>query len=209
MTRIGPLRRAALLAAGLLAAAGGSLTATAATSSAAAPHADRTPAAEQRTTVAFLVNGCNRCHVRLYRAVRGREHVWESRAHRVRDGRVSFDIATRHTHGLSASVTAPWEGNTGAVTQVAFRYGREAVGSNVTNREASHEHRASGCWAGTTRRAVLLDLVVRRATIPGVDGSPTTAARAWIGTTPRWWQPMLRTYKGVLGAQDVIFCEHP
>ncbi|NYD42257.1 hypothetical protein [Nocardioides panaciterrulae] len=222
MTRIGPLRRGLLLATGLLVAAGGSLTAaTAATATAdaagtpAAPHAAATaPAAAtaasgQRTTVAFLVDGCNRCHVRLYQAVRGRQHVWESRAHRVREGRVSFDIATRHTHGLSASVTAPWEGNTGAVTQIAFRYAHEPVDAQVTNREASHKHRASGCWAGTTRTAALLDLTVRRVRVPGVDGSPTTAARAWIATTVPWWKPMLHAYRGILGAQDVIFCERP
>src|SRR5690349_20466379 len=186
MTRIGPLRRGALLVAGLLAALGGTLATSTASDASPSTHPARTAAAGQRTTVAFLVRGCNHCHVRLYQAVRGREHVWESRTRRVRDGRVSFDIATRHTHGLSALVRAPWEGNVGAVTQVAFRYAKEPVGSTVTNREASHKHRASGCWAGTTGTSALLDLTVRRATIEGVDGSPTQAARAWISTTTHW-----------------------
>jgi hypothetical protein len=212
MTRIGPLRRSALLVTTLLAAVGGSVaTGPAHASPQTSPQtpAARTTPAAQRTTVAFLVSGCNHCQVRLYQAVRGRQHVWESRTHRVRNGRVSFDLATRHTHGLSASVRAPWEGDVGAVTQVAFRYAREAVGSTVTNREASHKHRASGCWAGTTRTSALLDLTVRRATIKGLDGEPTRAARAWIGTTTHWWRPMLHAYKGILGTQDVIFCERP
>ncbi|MFC4786460.1 hypothetical protein ACT8ZV_18435 [Nocardioides sp. MAHUQ-72] len=218
MTRISPVRRAALLVTTLVAGLGGMVSTAGPGAAASAPTGH--PAAAQavvqpratagdRTTVAFLVDGCNRCHVRLYQAVRGREHVWESRTHRVRDGRVSFDIATRHTHGLSASVRAPWEGNVGAVTQIAFRYAHEPVGSEVDNREARTKRRASGCWAGTTRNAVLLPLVVRKVTIPGVDGSPTTAARAWIGTTTEWWKPMLHAYKGILGAQDVVFCERP
>jgi hypothetical protein len=197
------------VAVALLAAVGGSLaTGSASQASPSAPSA-RTAPAGQRTTVAFLVSGCNHCHVRLYQAVRGREHVWESRTHQVRDGRVSFDVATRRTHGLSASVRAPWEGNVGAVTQIAFRYAKEPVGSTVTNREASHKHRASGCWAGTTRTSALLDLTVRKVTIQGVDGQPTRAARAWISTTTDWWKPMLHAYRGILGAQDVIFCERP
>jgi hypothetical protein len=213
MTRIGPVRRGALLVVGTVAALGGSLaTGTASLAADVQPTTVTARAAApagQRTTVAFLVDGCNRCHVRLYQAVRGREHVWESRTHRVRDGRISFDIPTRRTHGLSASVSAPWEGNVGAVTQIAFRYAHEAVGSTVDDREARSKGRASGCWAGTSEKQVLLPLVVRKTRITGVDGAPTTAARAWISTTTEWWKPMLHAYKGILGAQDVIFCERP
>ena len=217
MKSIGPVRRGALaatgLAAGLLATLAGAATTGAAAQPALQPvlHAatPATAAAGQRTALAFLVDGCNRCHVRLYQAVQGRDHVWESKVHRVRDGRVSFDVATRHTHGLSASVRAPWEGNAGFVTQIAFRYGHEAVGSEVSNREARTKRRAAGCWAGTTDTAALLPLVVRKVTIPGADGSPTTAARAWISTTADWWQPMFRADKGILGAQDILPCERP
>jgi hypothetical protein len=208
MTRMNLARRGALLVTTMLVGLGG-VAVTAGPEAAATTSAHRTAAAGQRTEVAFLVDGCNRCHVRLYQAVRGRQHVWESRTHRVRDGRVSFDVATRRTHGLSASVSAPWEGNVGAVTQIAFRYAHEPVGSFVDDREARGKRRASGCWAGTTEKQVLLPLAVRKARITGVDGSPTTAARAWIGTTTQWWRPMLHAYKGILGAQDVIFCERP
>jgi hypothetical protein len=208
MTHLNLARRGALLVTTILVGLGGTAV-TPGSEAAAGTSTHRAVPAGQRTSVAFLVDGCNRCHVRLYQAVEGRQHVWESRTHRVRDGRVSFDVPTRRTHGLSASLMAPWEGNTGAVTQIVFRYDHEQVGSTVDDREARGKRRASGCWAGTKDKQVLLPLTVRKARIPGVDGTPTTAARAWIGTTEGWWRPMLRTFRGILGAQDVVFCTRP
>jgi hypothetical protein len=208
MTDLNLARRGALLVTTMIVGLGGA-PATAEPEAAATPSTHRTAPAGQRTSVAFLVDGCNRCHVRLYQAVEGRQRVWESHTHRVRDGRVSFGVPTRRTHGLSASLSAPWEGSTGAVTQIVFRYAHEQAGSEVGDREARGKRRASGCWAGTKDRQVLLPLTVRKARIPGVDGTPTTAARAWIGTTARWWRPMLRTFRGILGAQDVVFCTRP
>lgn len=214
MTRMNLARRGALLVTTTLVGLGGTTVAVGPQAAATTPahrtaEAPRTATAGQRTAVAFLVDGCNRCRVRLYHAVEGRQRVWESRTRRVRDGRVEFDVPTRHTHGLSASVRAPWEGNIGAVTQVVFRYAHEQAGSTVDNAEARGKRRASGCWAGTTEKQVLLPLTVRKVRVTGVDGEPTTAARAWIGTTTEWWKPMLHTYKGILGTQDVIFCERP
>ena len=44
------------------------------------------------------------------------------------DGTVTFRVATLRTWGMSATVVAPWEGHTGYVTTVAWRYNGERVG---------------------------------------------------------------------------------
>lgn len=211
MTRISPLRRGAVLLATLVA---GLTVAAPAPPVSARPAVPSAPMhgvearAAATTRLTFKVATCARCKVRLYQAVEGDQDVWESRTKRVRDGRVSFTILTEHTHGLSASVRAPWEGSTGFVTMVAFRYGKESAGSKVRLAEARAKKRASGCWAGTDRSAVTIPLKVRKVTVPGNTG-PTPGTIAWTGTTRHWWRPMLPAYRGVLGAQDVIFCTNP
>ena len=61
-------------------------------------------------------------------------------------------IPTRRTWGMSATVRAPWEGHTGYVTTVAWRYAGKSVGDRVTLEEAVTRTRASACWEGTRRR---------------------------------------------------------
>lgn len=210
MTRIGPVRRGALLVTGLLAAAGGSLATTTASQAAdtGTPAPTATTAAAQRTTVRFAVDGCHRCQVRLYQAREGRRGVWQSHQHRVRDGVVAFNIPTRRTHGMSVSVLPPWERHgipTGYVTMVAFRYAGEEVGSTVTRRATRTKHRASGCWAGTDLTGVTMPLKVRKVRVQGTTGE-TTGSIAWTPRTQEWWRPMLRAGDGILGAQDIIPC---
>ena len=209
MTMISPVRRraAALLATLAVGVAGaigaGSSPAVALTTS------DHQVAREvARTTITFHVTTCPRCQVRLYQAIEGDQDVWEPRTKQVRHGEVSFTVRKRHTHGLSASVRAPWEGNTGYITQVVFRYGHEAVGSKVAFTEATHKKRGAGCWAGTDKDAVTIPLQVRKLTVLGNTGE-TDGTIAWTGRTRAWWQPMLPTFDGVLGSQDVFFCDKP
>lgn len=211
MTRIGPVRRGALLVAGLLAAAGGSLATTTASQAADAGTAVSiaTTAAAPRTTVSFMVDGCARCQIRLYQARDGRRGVWQSHQHRVRDGVVAFNVPTRRTHGMSVSVLPPWERHgipTGYATMVAFRYAGEEVGSTVTRRETRSKHRASGCWAGTDLAGVTMPLKVRKVRVRGTTGE-TTGSIAWTPRSQEWWRPMLRTGDGILGAQDIIPCQ--
>ena len=193
--------RSGLSGAALLA---GTLAAT--TPSAHAQVEDRAAA---RTTLTFTVEGCEGCEVQLVNARSTLDadvvHVWQSRTKEVRDGRVSFRIPTRRTWGMSATVRAPWEGHTGYVTTVAWRYNGEGVGDPVTLEEAVTKKKASACWEGVRSRAVTVPLVVEKVRVDGVrrevDGSI-----AFVPTTQSWLAPMRPAPGGVLGSQDVDIC---
>lgn len=170
--------------------------------------ADR-PRAAARTTLTFTVDDCEGCEVQLVNARSTLDadvvHVWESQTKQVRDGRVSFRIPTRRTWGMSATVVAPWEGHTGYVTTVAWRYNGERVGDPVTRDEAVTKKKASACWEGVRSREVTVPLVVEEVRVRGVrtmvDGSI-----AFVPTTQRWLPPMREVVDGVLGSQDVNIC---
>jgi hypothetical protein len=164
---------------------------------------------EPRTRLTFTVDDCEGCEIRLVNA-RGTldadvVHVWQSRARTVEDGRVTFRVATKRTWGLSVTVRAPWEGHTGYVTTVAWRYNGEGVGDPVTLEEAVTKKRASACWEGVRSRAVTVPLVVEKVRVDGVrkevDGSI-----AFVPTTQGWLAPMRLAPDGVLGSQDVDIC---
>lgn len=165
--------------------------------------------APARTALTFTVEDCEGCEIRLVNARSTLDadvvHVWQSRAKEVRDGSVTFDIPTRRTWGLSATVVAPWEGHTGYLTTVAWRYGGKLVGDRVTLEEAVTKKRASACWEGVRSREVTVPLVVEKVRVDGVrkrvDGSI-----AFVSTTQSWVGPMREVWDGVLGSQDVNIC---
>jgi hypothetical protein len=123
----------------------------------------------------------------------------------VEDGSVTFRPLTRRTHGMSATVVAPWEGHTGYVTTVAFRYGGESVGDEVTLAQAVTEQKASACWEGTRRASLTLPLVVEEVEVQGVR-EPVAGSIAFVPTTQSWLRPMRQAWDGVLGSQDVNIC---
>ncbi|MCW2736084.1 hypothetical protein [Nocardioides sp.] len=131
--------------------------------------------------------------------------MWQSRGRRVEDGTVTFDVATRRTSGLSATVIAPWEGHTGYLTTVAWRYNGEQVGDTVTLEEAVTKKRASACWEGTRRRDVTIPLVVEEVEVDGVH-ERVPGSIAFVPTTQSWLGPMREVWDGVLGSQDVNLC---
>jgi hypothetical protein len=193
--------RAGLSGAALLA---GALAATT-----PAAHAQVEDRAAARTMLTFTVDDCEGCEVQLVNARRTLDadvvHVWQSQTKRVTDGVVTFRIPTRRTWGMSATVVAPWEGHTGYVTTVAWRYDGERVGDTVTLDEAVTKRKASACWEGVRSRKVTVPLVVEEVRVRGVrkevDGSI-----AFVPTTHSWLPPMRRSPEGVLGSQDVNIC---
>lgn len=195
MTRTAALASAALLA--------GSL----ASAPAQAQPDDRSAAA--RTTLTFTVDDCEGCEVQLVNARSTLDadvvHVWESQTKEVSGGAVTFRIPTRRTWGMSATVVAPWEGHTGYVTTVAWRYNGELVGDTVTLDQAVTKKKASACWEGVRSREVVVPLVVEKVRVRGVkkvvDGSI-----AFVPTTQSWLAPMREVWDGVLGSQDVNIC---
>jgi len=217
MTRIGPLRRGALLVTGLLTAVGGSLaTGSAAHASPSAPSTGQLQPPAQRqaagsTDLTLVVRGCDRCDVQLVRAIDGEaDHVWTSKLRRVGpDHQVSFQLRTARTHGLSFVIDAPWGGNTGAVPNMVTRYAGHRVGTVVHRADARAAHRAEGCWAGTQADTARLRFQVDRVAVRTVDGHRAKAPLVYSRHTLPSWKPMVHTYRGTIGNQDAFYCERP
>ncbi|WP_296605626.1 hypothetical protein [Nocardioides sp.] len=162
--------------------------------------------ATPHTRVTLSVTGCEGCDLRLTQALDGHEQVWQSTARTVEDGTVSWRIPTRRTHGISITVDAPWDGGPGYVPTVAFRYGGEQVGDEVTPALARTKRRASTCWAGTDARAATLPITVVHARSTNPPGDPIRTPRAFTSVTQDWMKPMERAWKGITGTQDVGWC---
>lgn len=161
-----------------------------------------------RTALTFEVPGCEGCRFQLYQGWEtsdGRPTAWISREKKVRDGVVSFDPRSKHTFGMTATVIAPWEGQTGYLTTVVFRYGHEQVGDAVSFREARSKKRATGCWEGTRRDALTIPVVVRKVMVQGVQAR-VQGSIAYLPTTQSWLPPMQRARHGVLGTQEIQIC---
>jgi hypothetical protein len=176
-------------------------------SGAASPTAGERAAA--RTTLTFTVEDCEGCEVQLVNARSTLDadvvHVWESRTKEVEDGRVTFTIPTRRTWGMSATVVAPWEGHTGYLTTVAWRYNGMHVGDAITLEEAVTRKKASACWEGVRSRRVTVPLVVEKVRVAGVH-EEVDGSIAFVPTTSSWLPPMREVWDGVLGSQDVNIC---
>ncbi len=172
-------------------------------------HAQVEDRAAARTTLTFTVDDCEGCEVQLVNARSTLDadvvHVWQSQTKEVRDGTVTFRVATRRTWGLSATVRAPWEGHTGYLTTVAWRYDGERVGDTVTLEDAVTKKRASACWEGVRSRATTVPLVVEKVRVRGVKGR-VAGSIAFVPTTQSWLAPMREVWGGVLGSQDVNVC---
>ena len=152
----------------------GSAAAAALLATTLAPTAGATERqAAARTTLTFTVDDCEGCEVQLVNARSTLDadvvHVWESQAKEVRDGKVVFRVPTRRTWGMSATVVAPWEGHTGYVTTVAWRYAGEGVGDAVTLEEAVTKRKASACWEGVLGSQDVNICRGRTRTFPGGD----------------------------------------
>ena len=193
------LTAAALLTTGLVPSA---------TAGAEAPASDARAVAP-RTKLTFAVEDCEGCEIQLVNARSTLDadvvHVWQSRTRTVEDGTVTFRIARKRTWGLSATVVAPWEGHTGYLATVAWRYNGEHVGDAVTLEEAVTKKKASACWEGTRQSRLRIPLVVEEVEVDGVhERVPGTIA--FVPTTQSWLPPMRQVWDGVLGSQDINIC---
>ena len=164
-------------------------------------------AAQTKTTVLTVkIRSCEGCEVTLISYLDSYDNGWSSDAHTIAGDQAAFVVPTARTVGLSAMVRTPWEGNTGYVTMVVFRYRGLAVGDRIGFNRARTMTKASGCWAGTTAKQASLRIKVRKITVQG-NGGKVAGNIAWAPTTQQWLRPMLPAYRGVLGAQDVILCK--
>jgi hypothetical protein len=209
MRSISPVRRGAAAVAAAAAVVAGLTGAVAAggTAADAAPAAHR---AVPKTTITFQMPGCDGCDVRLMQArwddrAKYGVRYWSTAQRTVEDGTVAYTVPTKHTHGMSMTVTAPWEGHTGYLTTVAFRYGGEKPGDEVGFREAREKSKASACWAGTRRDAVTIPLTVRKVWVQGVRHR-VRGSIAYAKVTQDWMVPMRDVWDGVMGSQDINVC---
>jgi hypothetical protein len=206
MTRVRRLRGIAAVLVTLTAAA----LATTAQSDAHAASGHAGAGTPARTTLRLHFTGCDRCSVQLQQALNGRIKVWTSASQRIgSDHHAIFHLRTSRTRGLSFVLRAPWEGNTGAVSNVVTRYAGHKVDAHVTRAAARHARHAQGCWAGTTRDHARLTFHVARVGAKTLDGRPTKIPLAYATHTIPSWRPVVRTFKGTIGNQDAFYCTHP
>ncbi|WP_121258473.1 hypothetical protein [Nocardioides ferulae] len=166
---------------------------------------------EGKTVVTFKVPNCKGC---VFQLDQGYEtgnpadpySFWSSKEKQVRKGKVSWRIDTLHTVGMSATVEAPWEGHTGYLTTVAFRYGQEDVGSRIDLEKAQGKRRGTACFAGTPERRLTLLVRVRKVPVEGVHDR-VLGSIAFTQRTQPWTKPMRRVFGGVLGSQEINLCE--
>ena len=200
MTRSTLVRSTALALAGLAAS-----TVVAAAPANACDDDDGRHRPAATTRVTFTAPDCNGCKLSLIHA-RPDGEVWQSRQKTVSGDSVTFRVRRDRTRGMSVVITTPWEGATGYVTLVAFKYAGQNPGDRVTFAEARHARKASGCWAGTSADEATIRLSTRRVTVAGYDGPRTPAALVYTKFTQDAMVPMQRTFHGILGSQDVNFC---
>lgn len=167
-------------------------------------------AAVAKTTITFEMPGCDGCEVSLTQGRWDRHakwgvRVWDTGQRTVEDGTVSFTVPTKHTKGMSMTVIAPWEGHTGYLTTVAFRYGGKQAGDEVGFHEARSKTMASACWAGTKADEVTIPVTVRKVWVEGVRHR-VRGSIAYASTTQDWMVPMRQVWDGVMGSQDVNIC---
>ena len=202
-----PLRRVAAIVLTLAAAA---LATTAQNDAHASTPVARGGAGTPHIRLHLHVTGCDRCSITLQHAVNGNPHVWTSTSRRIgSDHAATFRVATARTQGLSFLIRAPWEGNTGAVSNMVTRYRGQQIDTAVTSTEARQGRRAEGCWAGTTADEARLDFRVARVRARTLDGQPTQIPLAYATHAMSSWKPMVKTYRGTIGNQDAFYCTRP
>jgi hypothetical protein len=205
------LRRGAAAAAALVAGLAGLVAAgTPAADATSATLTSHDRAAVAKTTITFEMRGCDGCEVGLTQA-RWNKHAkygvkyWIGPDRTVHGDSLTVTIPTERTKGLSVTITAPWEGHTGYLSTVAFRYGGKRPGDEVGFREARSKTKGSACWAGTTADEVTIPLTVRKVWVEGVRHH-VRGTIAYAAVTQDWMVPMRDVWDGVLGSQDVNVC---
>ena len=171
-------------------------------------------APEAFTLVRLVVRNCNGCTVGVQRGLETEPaskvnppspNYWNGPTAKVTNGLAILRVPTAYTPGASFTISAPWEGNTEAKSNIALG-GRGAVGKTFTPNQAMDRKRATACWAGTSASTTTINVAVTRATLPGVGGKPATYAVAWASPSVAVLGRLTATSHGMLGNQDMYFC---
>lgn len=156
---------------------------------------------QPRTTIVLKINNCKGCKVR---PVQWKDPgpTWFGKKKLVRKNKVVFQLRSKRTRGLTFRLRDP-RADINAVPLIVTRYRGLPVGSKVSDAEARRGKKASPCWAGSRRDRVVRRVAVRRFTV----GADVRVTRAWFRRTAPSKRPYLKTLRGALAVQDVIFCK--
>lgn len=166
------------------------------------------------TLVRLIVRNCDGCTVGVQRGLKNepattvvpaKPDYWNGPTAKVRNGLAILSLPTAYTPGASFTLSAPWEGDTDGVTNIALG-GRGAVGRTFTANQAQDRKRATACWAGTTASSTTINVAVTRRTMPGTGNKPAVFAIAWASPSVAVTGSLSPTVHGMLGNQDMYFC---
>jgi hypothetical protein len=159
------------------------------------------------TTITFTVTGCEGCQITPVWAIQGQDPVTFATT-TVVDGSAFAAVPTSLTQGMSFNITAPWKVRIDAEPVIVTQYQGVAPGTTVTKAMAKKAPKATGCWAGTTDKAVALTVVVRRVTMPSFpdESKKARVPLAWIQPTAETTGGFAVTQKGVIAQQEAWYC---
>jgi len=200
----------------LLASFCAGLSPAGAATSASSPVASASPTATAgpQTVMRFVVTGCEGCTIGVQRGLLSNPpsaflpatpNYWQGPTAKVRNGVASFKLPTAWTPGSSFTLSAPWEGNTGGMTNIVLGSGGPS-GQTLTTKQALARKKATACWPGTKKAIETFKVSVARKTMPGMDNQPVVFAIAWTSPTEDTSGVMQPTTHGLLGNQDMYYC---
>jgi hypothetical protein len=124
-------------------------------------------------------------------------------------GKAVVHVPTKHTAGLSFSLTGPHFAALPDANSVAtLRFQGRAVGATVTTYGALRSKKGSWCWAGTAKSTASIHLHLHHFHALNDGGQRETYYTFWATPGLAVWtgQNMQRTVDGGLGTQEAPYC---
>ncbi len=166
------------------------------------------------TLVRFVVRNCEGCTIGVQRGLANepattvvptQPDYWNGPTAKVRNGLAMLSVPTAVTSGMSFTLSAPWEGDTEAITNIVLG-GAGPVGRTFTTNQAENRKRATACWAGTTASSTTINVSVARRTMKGAMDKSEVFAVAWASPSVAVIGRLSPTVSGMLANQDMYFC---
>ena len=166
------------------------------------------PTAARTTTIVIRLHGCRKsCGIGLALGYKGR--YWRKGAtSQTATTYVFKNVPVAYTKGMSFEFSDSAEGFTDAQDNVVVRYQGTMPGNRYTVAATRKLRAASGCWAGTTRPKVVLDVNVAWMREPSF-----TNPSVFVWVTRTFFSPVLTqlggyraTSDGSLGNQEIYYC---
>lgn len=174
-----------------------------------------TQAADSRTIVTVLVDGCEGCRVGASTQLDDGDfeigpYEFAGTGAVVKGGSAALSVPTRATRGMHFTITSKPDptdqyGGLGAAPIVVLG-DTSPAGSTVTPAQAKGTRKISACWAGTRAQTATLRIHVSRYVVPTAEGQYGVQLRAWASPTARTIGPYEALKGGKLGSQDGFEC---